>query len=78
MENKELIKWLNEALGEIERPGVWTLGKKYTKEITQRLREYEELKKLVQEVVDPIIELCKYSAKIPNFQDGDIKYGRNV
>lgn len=67
MEIKELIKYIkyNEML-----------SPEMCQEIIQRLLEFDELKKLIEEVINPIIELCKYSAKIPNFQKGDIDYGR--
>lgn len=68
MKTKEIIEYLK------EEPLIF----EYRDEIIQNLREYEELKKLIEEVINPIIELCKYSAKIPNFQEGDIKYGRDV
>lgn len=67
MTNKELTKYIK--YNEMLLPEM-------CQEIIQRLLEFDELKKLIEEVINPIIELCKYSAKIPNFQEGDINYGR--
>ncbi len=73
MENKNLIAYIRKGNKSIYSPEEQY---DYSERIVQRLLEYEELRKLVSEVVDPIIELCKYSGKIPNFQKGDINYGR--
>ena len=44
--------------------------------ILQVLMEFDELKKLANDAVDPIIELYSYLLAISNFQEGDINYGR--
>lgn len=76
METKELIKYCKELMEYCDKYYENNGRQEYFREIIQRLLEFDELKELIQEVINPIIELCKYSAKIPNFQEGDIKYGR--
>ena len=73
MRTKELIKGLGSIMVD------FSLDEKQDdviEEVIQELREYGELKKLVQEIIDPLIGLLDYFGKIPNFQKGDINYGR--
>ena len=44
--------------------------------ILQVLMEFDELKKLACDAIDPLIELYSYLLGIFNFQEGDIKYER--
>ena len=70
---KELVRGLKVAYGNNV-----TVKKDYMDEIIQRLMEFGELKLMLGDVVDPLIELYNYLLAISDYQDGDIKYGRDV
>lgn len=75
MKTKELIEALR-GVGQraiIDKP-----DKDYRvlEEVIQHLREYDELKKVFTDAIDPLMEITAYLLAISNFQDGDINYGR--
>ena len=67
MKNKELINLIK--YNELLSPEV-------CEEIIQKLLEFDELKKVIHDTVDPLIELTAYLLGVSDFQGGDITYGR--
>lgn len=77
METKELIKVAKLAFeADEDHHGRDDYRAKCLGEIIQKLLEFGELKKLVHDAVDPLIELSSYLLGVSDFQDGDINYGR--
>ena len=59
MKTKELINWLNETLDDYSGYSLSEVSS-FAHEIIQRLLEYEELKKLMGEITDSLLEFYGY------------------
>lgn len=71
MKTKELIKMVSRV------NVVGGLSIEVIDEITQKLLEHNELRKLAYDAVDPLIELFNFLIAISeDYQTGDINYGR--